>query len=244
MQVAEIQANSEQVQKLTENGKEMIMDNHLASPKISVLLNHMLDKWEELTEIADARNSKFEQAAKARGFFGNVDKAKSRLVQIQFMLQRNDSMDENADPRKLRTELKNAESNIKHAETMVELVKTDAAYLAENNHFNGPKLLKTAQELDHQLKELQDPAKRRWAELDDVVKRNQVVSELEKEISWIEERLRQLNVPNVGKTLDETASLLGKLETIEQEMLSHEPGLLRTMAEGNELVKKYPDNQR
>lgn len=204
----------------------------------------MLGRWEALTEKAEARNTKFEEAAKARGFYGNVDKAKSRLGQIQLMLQQNDLTDETADPRKLRTELKNAETNIKHAETMVELVKNDAEFLAQNNHPNGPKLVQTANQLEGQLNELRDPAKRRWAELDEVVKRNQIVSEMEQEANWLEERLKQLKNPNEGKSLDETVSLIAKLETIEQEVIAHEPTLNRIVADGHELLKKYPDNRR
>ena len=122
LQVAEINANTERIEQLSRDGREMITRKHFASPKIADLLQEMRERWRNLAQKAEARNNKFEQAAKARGFYGLVDKAKTRLTQIQLMLQAGPA-DENADPRKLRTDLKNAESNIKHAETMVEKVR-------------------------------------------------------------------------------------------------------------------------
>jgi Spectrin repeat len=199
LQVAEINANTERIQQFSKDGREMIVRKHFASPRVAVLLEEMLTKWEDLAGKAEARNNKFEQAAKARGFYGLVDTAKSRLTQIQLMLEEPNS-DENSDPRKLRSELKNAESNIKHAETMVERVRNDAEFLAANNHFNGPKLLKTAGELDGQLRKLHEPAKRRWLQLDEIVQQNQTAGDLEKEIAWIEERLKLLKTTHDGKS--------------------------------------------
>ena len=315
LQVAEINANTERIQELSSDGKAMIVAKHFASPTIATSMEQMLMSWTDLTNRAELRNQKFEQAAKARGFYGNVDKAKSRLTQIQLMLEQKDGMDENADPRKLRNELKNAESNIKHAEEMVELVRNDAEFLAANNHFNGPKLLQKAKELQIQLNRLQDPAKvcdfftncfdvfrnfilgsflsycetiissalinsrmaklvtrccsrgscfslmkiccvirncefslsdlffqRRWAELDEIVKKNQIVGDLEREQFWIEERLEILSRPNVGKTSNETASLLAKLDGVQGEVQAHEPALQRVLFDGLELSTNYPDS--
>ena len=83
---------------------------------------------------------------------------------------------------------------------MVQRVQNDAEFLAANNHFNGPKLLKTADALEGQLSKLHDPAKRRWAQLDEIVQQNQTASDLEKEIAWIEERLKLLKTTHDGKT--------------------------------------------
>ena len=93
LQVAEINANTERIQELSSDGKAMIVAKHFASPTIATSMEQMLMSWTDLTNRAELRNQKFEQAAKARGFYGNVDKAKSRLTQIQLMLEQKDGMD-------------------------------------------------------------------------------------------------------------------------------------------------------
>ena len=123
-------------------------------------------------------------------------------------------------------------------------MRSDAELLAANNHFNAPKLLKTADELDGQLRKLQDPAKQRWADLEEIVRQNQITGDMEKEIAWIEERLKLLKTAGEGKSLDETVSLLAKLDGVEAEVQAHEPVLQRALADGVDLAKQYPENVR
>ncbi|XP_078089380.1 spectrin beta chain, non-erythrocytic 5-like [Mustelus asterias] len=232
----EVMANQVRVEDLRKTGNNLIQEKHYARDHIKSQLMALWEKWTKLHNKLAERGDKMRQAGQQEQLMELLQDAKTKLEQIEKMLQNSDTGHDLRSSRLLLKEHKWLESDMRElAEKMNGIV--NRARKVATDHFDSQSILEQTQKHLEWFESLQNPLGQRRKVLEATVALYEFYHYSDLELKWIAERIPSATSCNYGKSLDTAQSLLQKQKELQVEVNTHKQQVQKVLEIGKQMIK-------
>ncbi|XP_060684627.1 spectrin beta chain, non-erythrocytic 5 [Hemiscyllium ocellatum] len=231
----EVMANEVRVDDLRKTGNNLIEENHYARDNIRSCLATLKEKWMKLCNKLVERGDKMRQAGQQEQLMELLQDAKTKLEQIEKMLQNPNTGHDLRSSRLLLKEHKWLECEMRElAEKMNSIV--NRARKVATDHFDSQRILEQTQKHLDWFESLQKPLEERRKVLEATVALHEFYHHSDLELKWITERIPSCTSSNYGKSLDTAQSLLQKQKELQVEVNTHKQQVQKVLEMGQQMI--------
>ena len=130
------------------------------------------------------------------------------------------------------------ESDILARKERIEGVRNQATQFEDEGHFDRQNLIQNQQALVNRYENLFRPIQDRKRKLEDALKLQQLVRDIEDEEAWVREKEPIILTQNYGRDLIGVQNLVKKHQALMIELATHEPRIRKTCNEGEDMIQR------
>ncbi|XP_043119308.1 spectrin beta chain, non-erythrocytic 5 isoform X2 [Puntigrus tetrazona] len=232
----EMQANQVRVDRLTETGEEMLLEDKYNSQSIQRKTREVRKRWTELQKKMAERGDKLRQAGQQEQLMELLQDAKLKIEAIERMLQNAIRGHDLRSSRQLLKEHKQLEEEAQELAEKINSIVTRAKHLA-TNHFDSQRILRETDTYLKLFKSLQKPLDHRRSQLEADVALYSFYHDVDLELNWISEHHPVADTTNYGRSLAGAVSLLQKHKDLQAEVNGHSQYLQRVLDRGRAMAR-------
>nr|XP_002732400.1 PREDICTED: spectrin beta chain, non-erythrocytic 5-like [Saccoglossus kowalevskii] len=229
-------ANKDRMEKLNQEGHQLIDDGNYASDDVQARLDDLNKNWAALYGHSSDKTEKLTQATQQDLLNKLLEDTGLSLAQLEALLA---SEDVGHDLRSVKNLLKKhqlLEGDMAIEKEKIDNLNSQAHTLADEGHFDADRILANAADLSARYDNLKDPAAKRKAQLEDSLKLQQFYHDIDAENQWVKEHIPYASSTDYGKTLHAAQQLNKKHQKLEMELTGHQPNIDKVLACGQSLV--------
>ncbi|XP_022090941.1 spectrin beta chain, non-erythrocytic 5-like isoform X2 [Acanthaster planci] len=234
---AELMANKDRVDAITQEGTEMISANHFAAEDIQGKLTLMEEKWQQLVTSSMRKRDLLNDAYQAQVFHRSLDDLLTWLTEMESQLASKDLGRDLSSVNKLLKKHSVMEAQMNAHEEKVTDAKTMADSFREANHFLSEELTTKTDQIVVRYEALREPLNLRRGNLEDAHRLYQFHRDVEDEVSWIDQKQPWVASDDLGTSLHAVQSLYKKHQALEAELTAHEPLISAVVLTGKQLIQ-------
>lgn len=240
----ELRANEGQLRAANKDGESLIKSENRPS-EVEGLLGNVNKKWKNLIAISLEKGRRLEQASLQREHNKNIEDSKKKLEELESTLQSKQVGNDLRSCKDLMNKHQLLESDILIWEQKIaELVQTSDE-MALEGHYDASNIQKDTKNLQNQFKNLKNPIEKRRAALNESLKFQKFLFEIDTELQWIHERLSNATSGTMGQNLYQAQSMDKKHKKLQAEIEGHQSMIDKTHASGQNLIEQnHPESKR
>ena len=215
---AELQASADRVESLRKKGENLIAEGNFDSVRVEAQLNEMIEGWNEINKKSSTKTTLLQNAYKEYQTSRKLASFDKWLDYIEQVIGSNDHGEDIASVEQLikRHEevVNDVEAKRQPIREVVEKAEVLLNSLGENETIADQLLNSSA--LLSRYESLAEPCQIRAENLRESLKFYQWKAEVDEQISWINDKLPQMESTNYGQTLHAAQSLNKKHHIFEE----------------------------
>ncbi|XP_058446279.1 spectrin beta chain, non-erythrocytic 5 isoform X3 [Malaya genurostris] len=240
----ELRANEGQLRTVNKEGEALIKTNNRAD-EVSQMLAAVNQKWKELNSSSLEKGRRLEQASLQREHNRNIEDAKSKLEELDSILQSKQVGNDLRSCKDLMNKHQILEDDISMWEQKIAELVTSGEEMAHEGHFDANNIKNETKKLQNQFANLKGPAAKRRDALEESLRFHKFVFELDAELQWINEHLPAASSEAIGQNLHQAQSLYKKHKKLEAEIEGHQPMINKTLNSAESLIsQKHPETAK
>ncbi|KAI8480573.1 Spectrin beta chain, non-erythrocytic 5 [Branchiostoma belcheri] len=207
---AELRANTERLDRANQAGKALVAERHYARKEIQETLRDLNTQWADLYDRCVENMMYLLLISCIRHLAKNVKglgPAQDRMDEMEVLLGVQD----------LGKDLRGARNLLKKHQELEQEMSQQAEKI--------------------QSISLQAPMLRRRGELEDSVRLQEFLRDLDEEMRWIRDHMPAATSTDYGKSLDAALKLQKKHQKLEAEVTGHQPVIEKVLGEGQDLIE-------
>ncbi|XP_055880886.1 spectrin beta chain, non-erythrocytic 2-like isoform X3 [Biomphalaria glabrata] len=226
---AELSANRNRVDAVSEEGKGLVEAKHYAKLDIQKRLEELELSWQALIAASADKKDRLQDAYQALLFNRVVSDLSVWIDEVENQLMSEDHGKDLSSVNSLLNKHQQLEQDIaSHKEKVTDIL--DAAQVfKEAKHFMNKELQASAREISERYNSLAEPCHIRRENLEEARRMYQFFRDVEDELSWIQDRKPLAESQDFGHSLSSVQNLMKKHQALESEIVAHEP-LIETVA--------------
>ncbi|XP_032239849.2 spectrin beta chain isoform X2 [Nematostella vectensis] len=236
---AELQANKERLDQISESGRDLADEKPENKPEIDELLQKLDQKWLELAEVSKHKGNKLKDAQRQEEFNAGVQTMQEWVKELETVIITQEKATDLTTATRLYQKHKQLEKQINAKKERLKELDAQAADMVDAGHFDPNAVQETKIILEEKYECLEAPLAEKGAELDQAMQFFQFDRDVDDEETWINEKEPLLQSTNYGNNLFEVQKLQKKHQTLCAEIDIHQKHKERICNQGDELVLGY-----
>ncbi|XP_031552905.1 spectrin beta chain, non-erythrocytic 1-like isoform X2 [Actinia tenebrosa] len=233
---AELMANKERLDQISESGLEIAQEKPESKPEIDERLEKLNQKWLELAEVSKNKGNKLEEAVKQEELNQGVQTMGEWVKELETTIITQEKATDLTTATRLYQKHKMMEKQIAAKKARLQELDSQAADMVDAGHFDPKAVQETKVILEEKYEALEAPMAEKAVELDLAMQFFQFDRDVDDEKSWIEEKEPMLQSTNYGNNLFEVQKLQKKHQTLCAEIDIHQAHKDRICNQGDDLV--------
>ncbi|XP_052834596.1 spectrin alpha chain isoform X3 [Octopus bimaculoides] len=233
---AELEANKSRIDSIKETGEELIKEEHFASESIRERIDEITTLWVQLQGQTEKKGNNLKEASLQQQFYRNVTDVEGWLVDIEGQLMSEDFGKDLTSVQNLQKKHGLLEADITAHQDRVDGIHVQAQAFVESGHFDVENIQKRKNEVLGRYKSLQEPTGGRKQKLDDALRLQQFLRDVEDEEDWIREKEPIAASTNRGRDLIGVQSLIKKHQGLLAELAGHESRITNVCQLGQGMI--------
>ncbi|KAH6925479.1 hypothetical protein HPB50_005728 [Hyalomma asiaticum] len=207
---AEILAHRGRVETLLDEGQRLVEADHYASSQIESRLEAVERLWAQLLEQTKLKKDRLPRLYQALLFNWMLDDLQTWMDDVEMQLQSEDHGKDLTSVQNLLKKQQLLETDITNHAEMLEQVKDQAAIFQKNEHFLRNEIQERADSIVKRYTSLHEPLQIRRENLEEALQLQQLLRDVDDEMSWIREKEPLANSADLGTSLSSVQSLQKK----------------------------------
>ena len=226
------------VEHLCASGNALIEANNYNKEKISSKIDQIKKLWDDLVDLTDQKTTLLKQSFESLTYNRNLEDVDLWLNEIEQQLNNDDLGRDLLTVQNLIKKLHDIESDILARRERIEGVKQSAMQFEKDGHFDTNNLVQKQQALVTRYESLFRPIQERKRKLEDALKLQQLLRDIEDEEAWVREKEPIILSQNYGRDLIGVQNLVKKHQALMIELATHEPRIRKTCNEGEDMIQR------
>jgi spectrin beta len=235
---AELDANRQQLDDLLETGNSLAAAQPESSEEIKGRLDDLQSQWEELRGKAAERGLRLRQGNSQEQFSRAVEDLVSWLDKTESSLLNDDLGKDIPSVGNLLKKHQLLEVEVAAQKQEVEKLCSEADKMVGENHFDGPAVKETRDNLEQRYASIADPMTRRRSRLEASKKLHHFNRDVDEELAWIKEKMVLAQSTDYGNDYLATQRLLKRHKALVAEVGGHEPIITSVCETADHLVSE------
>lgn len=238
---AEVEANKNRIEAIQTSGETLLAEEHYASDTIRERTDEILDLWETLLRQTELKGNKLKEASQQQQFNRNVEDIETWLSEIEGQLVSEDygkllRRHDLTSVQNLQKKHALLEADVAAHQDRIEGIAVQAAQFVESGHFDSENIQAKQTQLLDRYKALQEPMAARHQKLEDALRLQHFLRDVEDEEDWIKEKEPIAASTNRGRDLIGVQNLMKKHQALQAELAGHDPRINNVSQLGAEMV--------
>lgn len=234
---SELNANTNRVEAVINEGEQLVEAKHFASKEIITQLEMLETDWQKLQEASREKRDRLAQAYEALIFGRNLDEFNTWMDEVESHLSSEDYGKDLASVNNLLRKHEQIEADVTHhADICDTITETDTKFF-NSNHFMKDEIHEKATNAIKRYHSLHEPTIIRRDNLEDSLQLHQFLHDAEDELQWLNEKEPQAASKDLGSSLLAVQSLQKKHQALEAEILSQEPLISSLLQRGQQMIR-------
>eukprot|EP00058_Branchiostoma_floridae_P024804 XP_002610294.1 hypothetical protein BRAFLDRAFT_93030 [Branchiostoma floridae] len=234
---AELRANTERLDRANQAGKALVAERHYARKEIQETLRDLNTQWADLYDRSSDKGVKLRQAAQQQQLNTLLREAQDRMDEMEVLLGVQDLGKDLRGARNLLKKHQALEQEMSQQAEKIQSIVSQAQALARAGHFDAKRIMQNTKDFQQRFQSLQAPMLRRRGELEDSVRLQEFLRDLDEEMRWIRDHMPAATSTDYGKSLDAALKLQKKHQKLEVEVTGHQPVIEKVLGEGQDLIE-------
>ncbi|XP_071162084.1 spectrin beta chain-like isoform X8 [Mytilus edulis] len=234
---AEVSANRNRVDSVKDEGQGLTEEKHYASDDIKKRLEELELSWQALIAASAEKKDRLQDAYRALMFNRVIDDLMVWMDEVENQLSSEDHGKDLTSVNYLLKKHQMLEQDITNHKEKVMDIKDAAQVFKDTKHFMNKELQARAKETSDRYSSLIEPSKIRRDNLEDAQLMYQYYRDIEDELLWIEEKKPVAASTELGSSLVAVQYLMKKHQTMESEIVAHEPLIDYVATSAERMVK-------
>ncbi|XP_060596253.1 spectrin alpha chain, non-erythrocytic 1-like isoform X2 [Ruditapes philippinarum] len=234
---AEIEANKNRIDTIQTSGEQLLAEEHYASDTIRERTDEILELWDNLQRQTEFKGNKLKEASQQQQFNRNVEDIESWLSEIEGQLMSEDYGKDLTSVQNLQKKHALLEADVAAHQDRIEGIAVQAQSFVDSGHFDSDNIKAKQTQLLNRYKALKDPMAARHQKLEDALRLQQFLRDVEDEEDWIREKEPIAASTNRGRDLIGVQNLMKKHQALQAELAGHEPRINNVSQQGGEMIK-------
>ncbi|CAJ0599218.1 unnamed protein product [Cylicocyclus nassatus] len=218
----ELNTNRDRLSEINSVGAQLIENCHPGADDVRRRLRDVDELWNELVDATNKKAVTLREACEEQQFNRNVAEVELWLSEIEGHLAHRDYGKDLFSVLNLQKKVALLESDYLAHQDRLDDIKALATKFADDKHFNTPAILSKQEGLLARYESLRGPLEERKNKLAESLQGNQLLSDIEDELSWIREKEQLVGAGNRGCDLTGVQRLIGKHQEMITEIADHE----------------------
>ncbi|XP_065309042.1 spectrin beta chain-like isoform X2 [Dermacentor albipictus] len=234
---AEILAHRGRVETLLDEGQRLVEADHYASDQIELRLEAVERLWAQLLEQTKLKKDRLQDSYHALLFNWMLDDLQTWMDDVETQLQSEDHGKDLTSVQNLLKKQQLLETDITNHAEMLEQVKDQAANFQKNDHFLKNEIQERADSIIKRYTSLHEPLQIRRENLEEALQLQQLLRDVDDEMSWIREKEPLASSADLGTSLSSVQSLQKKHQGLEADIQAHEPLVASVGSKGRQMIR-------
>ncbi|CAL8090883.1 unnamed protein product [Orchesella dallaii] len=208
---SEIISHEPLVTSLTTRANQMVRSGHFASEQITIRVQELTDKFQELKDSAAVRRLRLADSLLSQSFYDEANELTSWMTEKHAYVH-NVECKENENVSSLLKRLEAFQRDLGNFFTRIEKLQKNGDELVNRNHFDSENIEKKIQEVTHDYSELQKIADKKRCRLLDAQKFYEFNRACNETVDWINEMMNIAGSEEYGRDVEHVESLIQKFE--------------------------------
>ncbi|XP_070377881.1 spectrin beta chain, non-erythrocytic 1-like isoform X1 [Dermacentor albipictus] len=234
---AEILAHRGRVETLLDEGQRLVEADHYASDQIESRLEAVERLWAQLLEQTKLKKDRLQDSYHALLFNWMLDDLQTWMDDVETQLQSEDHGKDLTSVQNLLKKQQLLETDITNHAEMLEQVKDQAANFQKNDHFLKNEIQERADSIVKRYTSLHEPLQIRRENLEEALQLQQLLRDVDDEMSWIREKEPLASSADLGTSLSSVQSLQKKHQGLEADIQAHEPLVASVGSKGRQMIR-------
>ncbi|KAH7971901.1 hypothetical protein HPB52_003666 [Rhipicephalus sanguineus] len=234
---AEILAHRGRVETLLNEGQRLVEADHYASDQIESRLEAVERLWAQLLEQTKLKKDRLQDSYQALLFNWMLDDLQTWMDDVEVQLQSEDHGKDLTSVQNLLKKQQLLETDITNHAEMLEQVKDQAAIFQKNEHFLRNDIQERADAIVKRYTSLHEPLQIRRENLEEALQLQQLLRDVDDEMSWIREKEPLANSADLGTSLSSVQSLQKKHQARQSDIQAHEPLVASVGSKGRQMIR-------
>ncbi|CAG2257396.1 SPTA [Mytilus edulis] len=234
---AELEANKNRIETIEQTGGQLISENHYASEEIRVKVDEIVALWKTLLSQTELKGNKLKEASQQQQFNRSTEDVESWLYEIEGQLKSEDYGKDLTGVQNLQKKHALLEADVAAHQDRVDGIVIQANQFVESGHFDADNIRKKQEDVVQRYDGLMAPMSDRKNRLEEALKLQQFLRDVEDEEDWIREKEPIASSTNRGRDLIGVQNLIKKHQALQAELAGHEPRINNVCKEGETMIK-------
>lgn len=234
---AELEANKNRIETIQQTGEQLISENHYASEEIQAHVTEIVDLWKTLLSQTDLKGNKLKEASQQQQFNRSIEDVEAWLYEIEGQLKSEDYGKDLTGVQNLQKKHALLEADVAAHQDRIDGIVIQANQFVESGHFDADNIRKKQEDVVKRYEALMSPMSDRKQRLEEALKLQQFLRDVEDEEDWIREKEPIASSTNRGRDLIGVQNLIKKHQALQAELAGHEPRINNVCVEGEAMIK-------
>ncbi|XP_052790869.1 spectrin alpha chain-like isoform X11 [Mya arenaria] len=234
---AEIEANKNRIEAIQTSGEQLLAEEHYASDIIRERTDEIMEMWGNLQKQTEFKGNKLTEASQQQQFNRNVEDIESWLSDIEGQLMSEDYGKDLTSVQNLQKKHALLEADVAAHQDRIEGIAVQAQQFVDSGHFDSDNIKAKQTQLLKRYKDLKEPTAARHQKLEDALRLQQFLRDVEDEEDWIREKEPIAASTNRGRDLIGVQNLMKKHQALQAELAGHEPRINNVSQQGSDMIK-------
>ncbi|XP_052790862.1 spectrin alpha chain-like isoform X5 [Mya arenaria] len=239
---AEIEANKNRIEAIQTSGEQLLAEEHYASDIIRERTDEIMEMWGNLQKQTEFKGNKLTEASQQQQFNRNVEDIESWLSDIEGQLMSEDygkllRRQDLTSVQNLQKKHALLEADVAAHQDRIEGIAVQAQQFVDSGHFDSDNIKAKQTQLLKRYKDLKEPTAARHQKLEDALRLQQFLRDVEDEEDWIREKEPIAASTNRGRDLIGVQNLMKKHQALQAELAGHEPRINNVSQQGSDMIK-------
>ncbi|KAM9294405.1 spectrin beta chain, non-erythrocytic 5 [Gastrophryne carolinensis] len=213
---AEINAHTQQLQRVLEMGKSLISSHHPESLNIAEINKQLQTAWSELEEACEKRTRKLQESVIFQQFLLDVSDMESWIMEMHPVVSSKDYGKEEDATLKLMKKHKATQQEIELYQNLAEELGHAGQSLSSSVPFD--EVDAPVKKINLQMKDLQQCSNLRWGKLEETLALHEYMRESADLQNWISQQRQVASSEDYGSDYEHVLHLLAKFNTFQHQM--------------------------
>ncbi|KAI1720497.1 spectrin repeat domain-containing protein [Ditylenchus destructor] len=235
---AELQASVDRIQAVREDGEQLIAENNFDKERVDAQLNEVINGWNELKAKSAKKAKLLQEYYEAYQLSRKLDELDKWLDHVEHSLSTNDHGE---DIQSVEDLIKKHNELLTSIDAKASVVRETVQKAIELNSKSNENLcvhLAHAESIQQRFEGLKEPCQIRSDNLNESSKFFQWTFEVDAQLTWISDKIPQLESIDYGRSLHSAQSLSKKHQILEQEINTREP-IVKELANSGKAMQNH-----
>ncbi|XP_053553803.1 spectrin beta chain, non-erythrocytic 5 [Bombina bombina] len=214
---AEVNAHSQQLQKVMEMGKHLIERNHPDSRNISMKNKELHDAWSNLEKACEERMKNLQKSVILQQFILDVSDMESWIAEKLPLVSSKDVGKEEVTTHKLMKKHKDIQQEIDLYQNLASELGHTGENLSLPSTFQYDEVDAPVRKISSQMRDLQDLATVRWGKLEETLALHEYFRESGELHKWINQQRQMASSDDYGNDYEQVLNLQAKFSTFQHQ---------------------------
>lgn len=235
---AELDANKNRIESIQQTGDQLISENHYASEQIEARVEEIVNLWKTLLSQTETKGNKLKEASEQQQFNRSIEDVETWLYEMEGQLKSEDYGKDLTGVQNLQKKHALLEADVAAHQDRIDGIVIQANQFVESGHFDADNIRKKQEDVVRRYEALMAPMSERKNRLEEALKLQQFLRDVEDEEDWIREKEPIASSTNRGRDLIGVQNLIKKHQALQAELAGHEPRINNVCVQGEAMIKE------